>query len=97
MRAQIRNVNTAISHSTIFITYSTDISNHSRITIIKLDNRSQGWKVRCASNHIIVCVAGCRRCGRRARRRTFVLQVPANNTDAMPCERIQRWNEFSQW
>ena len=28
---------------------------------------------------------------RRARRRTFVLQVPENNADAVPCERIQKF------
>ena len=27
---------------------------------------------------------------RRARRRTFVLQVPGNKADAMPCERLQK-------
>ena len=26
---------------------------------------------------------------RRVRRRTFVLQVPDNKTDAVPCERLQ--------
>jgi hypothetical protein len=27
---------------------------------------------------------------RRARRRTFVLQVPDNKADAVPCERLQK-------
>ena len=27
---------------------------------------------------------------RRARRRTFVLQVPDNEADAVPCERLQK-------
>ena len=29
---------------------------------------------------------------RRARRRTFVLQVPDNKADAVPCERLQKIN-----
>ena len=29
---------------------------------------------------------------RRARRRTFVLQMPDNKADAVPCERLQDFN-----
>ena len=53
------------------------------------NNRSQGFKVRCASNNLIVSVyrvpqmqgVGCADV-------LLVLQVPDNKADAVPCERL---------
>ena len=33
---------------------------------------------------------------RRARRRPFVLQVPDNKADAVPCERLQKIDDLSE-
>jgi hypothetical protein len=54
-------------------------------------NRSQVCKLRCASNQPPHCrrLQGAADARRRARGRTFVLQVPDNKADAVPCERLQ--------
>ena len=103
MKSQIRHVNPVICHSTTFITYSADISKPSQITFIKLDNRSEGCEVRCASNHILVCVCRVPPQWNRLRitrgrqmqgvGRADVLLYFKCLADAVPCERIQRWNE----
>ncbi len=54
--------------------------------------RSQGCKVRCASNHQIGAISVYRVAAdtrRRARRRLFVLQVPDKKADAVTCERLR--------
>ena len=60
-------------------------------------NGSLGCKVRCASNQLIVSVYRVLQMqGVGVRRRTFVLQVPDNKADAVPCERLPFFNHRLQ-
>jgi hypothetical protein len=62
-----------------------------------VSNRSQGCKVRCASNHLIVGVYRVPQMQGvgRADGRTFVFQVPDNKADAVPCERLRRLSFYT--
>jgi hypothetical protein len=55
-------------------------------------NRSQGCKVpMCLKEPNCKRLQGAADAGRRERRRTFVLQVPDNKADAVPCKRLREY------